>query len=205
VIIIEIFRIIKKRQLNFYTIYVILGLVGLIFLWIQIILPWKRIRECSRRSMCLTNLRHLWAGLVFYAEDYQGYFPDKFFHLYPKYISSPNYFFCPGTIGAKNITKITVEDVTISYFYTSGLTKNSPPECLLIYDREENHKGEGRNVLFVNGETLWIVKDKWPEVYKRHLSVVGSFKIQKTTVKTKQKVGNEMFKNKKFEKKIKKL
>jgi len=103
-----------------------------------------------------------------YAEDFQSNFPDDIYSIYPSYVPTANYFFCPGTPDTKNIKIITKENSHISYKYISGLTRNSASELLLLYDRENNHKGEGRNVLSVDGTTEWIPEDNWPAVWKMH-------------------------------------
>ena len=43
----------------------------------------------------------------------------------------------------------------------SGLNADSPPDAVLLYDRKENHNGEGRNVLFVDGHVEWMSEEEF--------------------------------------------
>jgi len=129
------------------------------------------ILETDKKIKCITNLANLYNGIVLYSQDYKGKFPDSLSKLYPKYVSSPKYFFCPGTKGAKNIKTITEENSLLSYEYIKGLNKNSPSDCVVLFDKEENHHREGRTVVFVNGRLLWISKDNWPKIYQKHLDL----------------------------------
>ncbi len=128
-------------------------------------------RECAKMGICLAHLKQIGLACSQYAEDYKGVFPSDLSLLYPNYVNSLENFICPG-----RRPKVSEEDVlnnfTICYEYTTGLTKQDDPECLLLYDREGNHrrgyhKGD-RNVVFVNGTSRGIKETNWSSVYQRH-------------------------------------
>ena len=96
--------------------------------------------------------------------------------LYPDYVNSLEIFICPSH--RPRVTESDVlKDFTICYEYVGGLTKQDNPECLLIYDREGNHrighhKGD-RNVLFVGGNARRVKKTDWISVWQRHKIELG--------------------------------
>lgn len=47
----------------------------------------------------------------------------------------------------------------ISYCYVAGLRADDPPHYILAFDEKGNHKGDGRNVLFVSRHVVWVFEE----------------------------------------------
>ena len=153
----------------------ILGIVWLvigIFILPAMFLPAvARAREKARRAVCMSNLKQVGLACHMFAQDHNEKFPKSPADLFPEYVTSPKILVCPS---AKiNVPeKINQDNATICYEYVSGLTESYSSDCLVAYDRIENHL-EGRNVLFLDGHVKWIYigeygKWKWNEVYQKH-------------------------------------
>lgn len=147
--------------------------VGLLFIFFAALVSRSvyRAKECARMAGCISNLKQIGGACSAYAQDFRGVFPQNLSLLYPDYASSLDLFICPSR--KPEVTESNVlSDFTICYEYASGLIKLYDPECLLIYDREENHKighhkGD-RNVVFVGGRAQSIKKEKWSSVWQNH-------------------------------------
>ncbi len=126
-----------------------------------------RAKECAKMGVCLANLKQLGSGCSVYADNFGGVFPPSLSLLYPDYVNSLDTFICPSR--KPKVTEADVRnDFTVCYEYVSGLTKKDDLECLLLYDREGNHrighhKGD-RNVVFIGGNARMVKKTDWQEV-----------------------------------------
>jgi dGTP triphosphohydrolase len=110
-----------------------------------------------------------------FAVDHEGKFPDNLAEIYPKYISTPKTFICPSTkVSEKEVKK----NFNACYDYVSGMTEKYPEDCILVYDKEENHKGEGKNVCFVSGSVKWIPREEWAKIYQQHQDSIEAYKIE---------------------------
>jgi len=122
----------------------------------------------------MSNLKQIGLGLLMFAEDHQRKFPDNLSEIYPKYISTLTTFICPSTkISEKEVIR---KNFNVCYDYVSGITEEYPEDCILVYDKEENHKGEGRNVCFVSGSVKWIPREEWAKIYQQHQSSIEAYK-----------------------------
>ena len=159
----------KKRRVNIWVI-----IIGLLFiLFIGLLAPaLYRAKECGRMGVCVSNLKQLGLVCSLYADNSGGAYPTNLSLLYPDYADSLDIFICPSR-KPKVIKTDILNNFTLCYQYVSGLTKKNNPECILIYDREENHrighhKGD-RNILFVGGNVRGsIKKSDWPSVWQTH-------------------------------------
>lgn len=127
-------------------------------------------RETSRAAMCVENLRKIGQSMRTFAELNGGRFPDKLQtavasgHLKPELLVCPesNDSVAPGVTMTDQSTHLH-KGKHVSYTYVGdGLTTQSAPECVLMYETLDRH-GEGMHVLFVDGRVQFIGK---VEAYK---------------------------------------
>ncbi len=126
-----------------------------------------RARESARRAVCMSNLKQIGLGCKMWAQDHDGEYPSSLAleDLYPDYISELRVFVCPST--EDEVTRAEEIDENGSYVYVTGLSEDSPPDAVLAYDREENHGGEGRSVLFVDGHVEWVREHEFSELLNK--------------------------------------
>ena len=66
----------------------------------------------------------------------------------------------PQATGGKSTPEIQGQPAAgtkISYIFVEGLSYQDPLDTILAYDASaENHKGEGRHVLFLDGHVSWM-------------------------------------------------
>ncbi|MDO8536275.1 MAG: prepilin-type N-terminal cleavage/methylation domain-containing protein [Candidatus Omnitrophota bacterium] len=109
----------------------------------------NKMRERADVIKCSANARLLSLGLHMYAADHDDAFPPDLGSLYPGYIKEEKVFDCPAS---KFIGTAAKSD----YEYVYGLSEASGPSEVIIYDRDGNHSGLGRNVVRVNGSVEWV-------------------------------------------------
>jgi len=150
-----------------------LMIVGFLFVFFAALVSRSvyRAKECARMADCISNVMRINSACSQYAQNFGGVFPPKLSLVYPDYVSSLDIFICPSRKPAVTESDV-LNNFTICYEYVSGLTKQDNQECLLIYDREKNHRigdHEGdRNVAFVGGRVQMIKKENWSSVWQNH-------------------------------------
>lgn len=127
-----------------------------------------RAREMARRSVCAANLASTGKAFEVYANQYQGQYPPDVDTLVTTNFAQPNQFVCPGGSGraAYNNPALIYSGGPISpkiheamhscYVYIPGQSASSNPNNVLMYEKKDCHRGEGSNVLFVDGSARWI-------------------------------------------------
>ena len=109
----------------------------------------NRMREKADVIKCSANVRLLSLALHMYAADHDDAFPPDLGSLYPGYVKEEMVFDCPAS---KSMGTAAASD----YEYICGLSELSGPAEVIIYDRDGNHNGLGRNVVRVNGSVEWV-------------------------------------------------
>ena len=158
----------KKHRVNIWAI-----VTGVFVLFIGLLVPvLYRAKECARMAVCVSNLKQLGLVCSLYADNFGGAYPSSLSLLYPDYADSLDIFICPSR--EPEVTEVDVyDDFTICYEYVSGLTKQNDHQCILAFDREENHRighhrGD-RNILFVGGNVRGSIKQSdWLSVWQTH-------------------------------------
>lgn len=100
-------------------------------------------------TICANNLREIGLAMYIYAREHDGEFPPSLAALYEEqYLADEQIMDCPADrhVG-------TPEDP--DYIYVAGLSIEDPSLAPLVYDKAENHSGNGRNSLFLNGTVTW--------------------------------------------------
>jgi prepilin-type processing-associated H-X9-DG protein len=110
------------------------------------------IKLAGSRERCQANLRIIWkaAKLTGYGEGDR--FPPSLQTIFTT-APDPKWYICPAS--GHNPGDATQIDMWSDYVYVSGLNESDPPSCVLAFCPPENHKGEGANVLFVDGSVRW--------------------------------------------------
>lgn len=117
-----------------------------------------RARELSKRTVCSANLKGIGIGCFTYAEENDGHFPPDLETLIEIGASTPEAFICPssGLRQSERVTPDSLKDLKSSYIYIPGHTNDCPPDTVLIYEKFDNHDGEGINILFGDSHVEFI-------------------------------------------------
>lgn len=136
----------KKRGV---TIVELLFVAVIFFLMITLLMPFVKMAKArGRRIGCENNLREISIGLLRYAADHAEAFPEDLGKLYPEYVRDRSVFDCPSSrsIGTP---------ATPDYVYNTGLKLWSSPRGVIVEDQEGSHRGNGKNVLRLDGSIEW--------------------------------------------------
>lgn len=110
------------------------------------------IRHVNHRQMkveCENNLKKIGMSMYMYANRNEGRFPASLKTLYEEnYLSDKTIMDCPASR-----IKGTIDEP--DYVYVSGLSVKTSENQPVVFDKENNHPGRGRNVLFLDGEISW--------------------------------------------------
>jgi hypothetical protein len=140
--------------------------VGLMVLAVMCILPQMgKPRRQMERAACAANLRAVGQALATYANAHGSRYPDTLDQLYLKGdVRDVRVFVCPtcGDTPARGTSPQAVAaDLRVgghvSFVYAgAGLMPETGRGTIVMYEHLSNHKGEGGNVLFANGEVAWF-------------------------------------------------
>ncbi len=147
-------------------------------LGLQAILPESQ-RDRLRRQACIFNLHQIGCAIVFYTEKHSGAFPSSLEAMGQEYYER-RVLSCPG---AK-------DRYTIGYEYLGSGIKSEDlikekARVIIAFDKMGNHRGRGRNVLFLGGSGGQIdLEVKWMKEkdFQRYLEV-GNNLISRYEVK----------------------
>lgn len=130
----------KKRRMFLPALIVLtVGVLG-----VTVILPMThRCPAFTPPMICSMNLRGIGQAMYIYAQDYpNGDFPSDISMCVSDGNAIAKQFVCPLS-----------HNPGTSYFYVAGLTTNSNPQSVLMYENPQNHPTQGTAVLFVDGHT----------------------------------------------------
>lgn len=139
-----------------FTLIELLFVIGIFLVMVTILAPMVRIiKERAHKINCANKLRTISLALHSYAADHDEMFPKKLGELYPGYIQEQSAFDCPASSAAGT------PDVP-DYTYVAGLTEQSSPTEVIVYDLEASHHQGRKNVLRVNGAVEWVKAEGKP-------------------------------------------
>lgn len=128
----------------------------------------NRARGSARKAVCMSNLKQIGLALHMYAQDYDEKFPDDISALCPNYIANAKIFKCPSDKTISEIKEMK-PGTRISYVYIKGLTEKDSQDSMIAYDASpDNHDGEGRNVLFLDGHVKWYDEKEFQKLLSKN-------------------------------------
>ena len=125
---------------------------------------YRRGRDRPNRIKCAANLRTIGQGLLMYAQDHGGKYPDDFGTVLRDADITSEVFVCPSSNDERatghtpaEIAAHLSEPGHCSYLYFGkGLTHPAPPRRVLAVERPGHHDAGGLNVLFGDGSVEWV-------------------------------------------------
>lgn len=147
-----------------------LVLMPVMFMMIAIMLPsLSKARDMAKRAVCAANLGGTGKGLAIYANQYKGQLPPDIDALVRSGLAQPGQFVCPASgaseqaipsyaysLSGTPISPKLHELLNSCYVYIPGQNDKSNPANVVMYEKKENHHGEGGNVLFADWHVQWI-------------------------------------------------
>jgi acetyl esterase/lipase/type II secretory pathway pseudopilin PulG len=134
---------------------VLLGIVGAYVGWSAL----SAGRERAMQIKCTANLRTISLLCRMYQEQFQKY-PDNFGNLVRTTDASWQVFVCPDVQVAAPPTNLEGDPKARADWVNQNTTYvclgSTLPGGLLAYERSENHRGRGANVLYANGSSGWL-------------------------------------------------
>jgi len=146
----------------------ILGAVAIALLPVVIVLSMPVCslpREPPNRVRCQSNLRQIGQGLLLYAYDHGGQYPQTLGPLISDADLSPEVFLCPSS-NEKPASGQTRQQIVAdfaksghcSYVYLAAGMKGSslPANFVVAYEPLDDHEKDGANFLFGDGHAEWL-------------------------------------------------
>jgi prepilin-type processing-associated H-X9-DG protein len=115
--------------------------------WLVLTPPSLGPREITPRAHCAANLRGIGQGLKVYAADNRDAFPPSLETLIQEGLCTRVQFVSP-------LSKH--KQAACDYYYVTGLTNNDPDDWILAYADPAYMKGQGANILYLDGHVDFI-------------------------------------------------
>ena len=125
----------------------------------------RRSYEIPTRVKCVSNLHQIGLGLILYANEHGGMFPNTLDELVDAEGLTANVFVCPASTDNPSTGSTTQQIVAdlhgnghLSYVYLGQGTTAADvaPDMVMVYEPMSNHSGDGMNVSFADGHAEWI-------------------------------------------------
>lgn len=158
---------VRKKRLRL-TVTVVLLCLTALFLYGRL----QNARADARRTMCVHNLKQVAIALKMFADDHEGGYPDKISGLCPEYITNLEVLICPELRAKFN--KETGRghpfspdpdaeeiDLLASYALVPGLRADDSKDLVIAYEKQDNHGGMGRSLLYLDGHGAWEPPENW--------------------------------------------
>jgi prepilin-type processing-associated H-X9-DG protein len=118
---------------------IVTGTIGIFLMPAVLYIPIHHAIEITQRTSCMANLKGMGTALALYAQANDNAYPQNL-EMLIKNGESPKMFKCPSSQTHREF----------DYFYLAP-AKNAPETTLVACDFKDNHKGEMRNVLYMDG------------------------------------------------------
>jgi hypothetical protein len=147
-----------------------------VLVYMLLLPPWSAARSIALQTMCTNNLKKIGVALSKYAETHDGHLPPEdgakgLDHLlregFLDKTEDATVFLCPwdDTRHAAHPGEPLTED-TVSYVYKGSLWQSAGPASAIpiCWDKIENHRSIGLNVLFKDGHVEWMRFKEWEKI-----------------------------------------
>ncbi|MFA6239458.1 MAG: hypothetical protein WC655_00930 [Candidatus Hydrogenedentales bacterium] len=129
-------------------------------------------RKKTYQTRCVHNLKFISMALSQYAKDNDGSYPNSLSALYPEYLPDLDAFVCPQLRVPFESERGTQHpfapgpkpeeiDSLGSYALVPGLSANGDKDTVVAYEKEDNHSGRGRSLLYLDGRGAWEPPENW--------------------------------------------
>jgi prepilin-type processing-associated H-X9-DG protein len=136
-------------------------MVGQNAMLVSVLLPsLNRARETANRVKCASNERQIGQGLLLYANENKGKYPDDLGTLMKSEELTPEVFLCPtrGETMPPEVAQMTPDQKVAwvnehsDYLYLGkGQTSSAPADRIIVYEKPDAHNGDGMNILYGDG------------------------------------------------------
>jgi len=141
--------------------------VGQTAMLTSVLLPaLNRSREMAKRVACASNLRQIGQGILMYADNHQGNYPPDLGTLVKTGNLTAMFFVCPSanTHPPGGMTADQSADwvnANSDYIYIGANLKTGDPKVVpsttvVCYEKDDNHGGNGMNLLFADGHVEFM-------------------------------------------------
>jgi prepilin-type processing-associated H-X9-DG protein len=131
---------------------------------VSILLPaLNSARERANRVKCASNMRQIGMGMLMYANDHKGVFPQDLGQLID-YDLNPDVFICPsgntqraGPDVLRDPKKRAdwVNQNSDYVFLAPGIRNLAPAATIVLHEKLEDHNRQGMNLLYGDGHVEW--------------------------------------------------
>jgi len=139
--------------------------------------------ETAKVCVCIARLKGLHEGMMKYAEDHQGKYPEDLKELYPDYVSDPAMFWCPSD---KQEEPTTIDNSIInaensdqiSYIYLKEDIDDTSEKAIILKENKSHHGHTGGIIgIGKNGTVFWISGERMDSLRYDCGSIRGRWQI----------------------------
>ena len=150
-----------RPRRNFSILWVIPGVLVLLFIMIPFLVPHGHSRD-GNRAKCANNLRQIGLGIMMYCNDNKQQFPNDVGLLIPTQGLSAEVFVCPSSNDTKlqgastQPAAMLLSSDHCSYVYVgAGMTSSAGVNDVVAFELPGNHAKDGGNVLYADAHVEW--------------------------------------------------
>lgn len=120
----------------------------------EVVTPYLlRSRELATRFPCARTLKGIGVACLVHANDHKDQLPPNLDTLIDT-----------AQLPRRGLTCPAVKTRGSFVYRGAGLSSKDPAQLIVAFDKSENHRGNGRNVLFLDGHVDWVWADRFKEV-----------------------------------------